>query len=216
MGPTIRIAPSLLAADFSYLAGSVAAVAKDADWIHLDIMDGRFVPNITMGPLVVEAVRKTTDLPLDVHMMIVEPERYLEAFRLAGADSLTVHYEACPHLERVIAEIHETGALAGVAINPATRVDALADIWDELDLVLVMSVNPGFGGQAFWPHAVAKVAQAKALRGDGDRPLIQVDGGINQQTAQLMKQAGADVLVAGTAVFAADDPGLAIRQLRES
>jgi len=216
VGPTIRIAPSLLAADFSYLAGSVAAVAKDADWIHLDVMDGRFVPNITMGPLVVEAVRKTTDLPLDVHMMIVEPERYLEAFRLAGADSLTVHYEACPHLERVIAEIHETGALAGVAINPATRVDALADIWDELDLVLVMSVNPGFGGQAFWPHAVAKVAQAKALRGDGDRPLIQVDGGINQQTAQLMKQAGADVLVAGTAVFAADDPGLAIRQLRES
>jgi len=216
VGPTIRIAPSLLAADFSYLAGSVAQVAKDADWIHLDIMDGRFVPNITMGPLVVEAVRKTTDLPLDVHMMIVEPERYLEAFRLAGADSLTVHYEACPHLERVIAEIHETGALAGVAINPATRVDALADIWDELDLVLVMSVNPGFGGQAFWPHAVAKVAQAKALRGDSDRPLIQVDGGINQQTAQLMKQAGADVLVAGTAVFAADDPGLAIRQLRES
>ncbi len=215
MAPVIRIAPSLLAADFSYLAGSVAAVAKEADWLHLDIMDGRFVPNITMGPLVVEAVRKTTDLPLDVHMMIVEPERYLAAFRQAGADSLTVHYEACPHLERVVAEIHQSGALAGVAINPATPVAVLEDIFEELDLVLVMSVNPGFGGQVFWPRAVEKVARVRAMRGNRERPLIQVDGGINPATARVMREAGADVLVAGTAVFGSPDPGLAIRQLRE-
>ena len=215
MASSIRIAPSLLAADFSYLAGAIGAVAHDADWLHLDIMDGRFVPNITMGPLVVEAVRKTTDLPLDVHMMIVEPERFIETFRQAGADSLTVHYEACPHLERVVSQIHECGALAGVAINPATPVAALEDIWEELDLVLVMSVNPGFGGQAFWPRAVRKVEQMRNLRGDRDRPLIEVDGGINGETAARMKAAGVDVLVAGTSVFGASDPGLAIRQLRE-
>lgn len=212
----IRIAPSLLAADFSYLGGSVASVAQEADWLHLDIMDGRFVPNITMGPMVVESVRHKTDLPLDVHMMIVEPERYVEAFRLAGADSLTVHYEACPHLERVVSQIHESGALAGVAINPATPVDMLQDVLEELDLVLVMSVNPGFGGQSFWPRSLEKVRRLRALRGDRDRPLIQVDGGIDQKTAGLMKQAGAEVLVAGTAVFKADDPGAAIRALRRA
>jgi ribulose-phosphate 3-epimerase len=212
----IRIAPSLLAADFGHLAEAVASVASEADWLHLDVMDGRFVPNITMGPMIVEAVRKTTDLPLDVHMMIVEPERYIETFCQAGADSLTVHYEACPHLERVVSQIHECGALAGVAINPATPVEVLVDIIDQLDLVLVMSVNPGFGGQEFWSRATDKVQRVVGLRGDRERPLIQVDGGINLDTAPIIKAAGAEVLVAGTAVFRDVDPPRAIRQLRDA
>ncbi len=211
----IRIAPSLLSADFGRLAESVVGVSQTADWLHLDIMDGRFVPNITIGPMVVEAVRKTTELPFDVHMMVVEPERFIKAFRDAGADSLTVHYEACPHLERVVGQIHETGALAGVALNPATPVEALVDMVDELDLVLIMSVNPGFGGQAFWPRAVDKVRRMARLRGDRQRPLIQVDGGITLKTAPLVKSAGADVLVAGTAIFGSADPGSAIQQMRK-
>ncbi len=215
VGRRVRIAPSLLSADFGRLADSLVAVNRTADWLHLDVMDGRFVPNITIGPMVVAAVRKTTELPLDVHMMVVEPERYVKAFREAGADSLTVHYEACPHLERVIGQIHEMGALAGVAVNPATPVEALVDIVDELDMVLIMSVNPGFGGQAFWPRAVDKVRRAVRLRGDRERPLIQVDGGITLQTAPLVTSAGADVLVAGTAIFGSPDPGSVIQQMHE-
>lgn len=212
----MRIAPSILAADFGYLAREVGRVAPAADWIHIDIMDGRFVPNITMGPMVVEAVRKTTELPLDVHMMIVEPERYLDDFRQAGADSLTVHYEACPHLERVVDHIHELGAVAGVAVNPATPVEVLIDILPEVDMVLVMSVNPGFGGQVFWPRAVDKVRRLAALRGERDKPMIEVDGGINSATAREVKAAGAEILVAGSAVFHDPDPDAAVRRLRDA
>ncbi|MDA8205468.1 MAG: ribulose-phosphate 3-epimerase, partial [Thermaerobacter sp.] len=159
----VRVAPSLLSADFSRLADAVQSVEGSADLLHCDIMDGRFVPNITMGPLIVEAVRKTTELPLDVHMMIVEPDRYLSDFRQAGADMISVHWEACPHLERTIDQIHRLGALAGVALNPATPVQALVDILDELDYVLIMSVNPGFGGQTFWPRATIKIRQAAQM-----------------------------------------------------
>lgn len=209
----IRIAPSILSADFGHLAGDIAQVGS-ADLLHVDIMDGRFVPNITIGPQAVEAVRKTTDLPLDVHMMIVEPDRYLSDFRQAGADMISVHVEACPHLERTIDQIHQLGALAGAAINPATPVEQLLDILDELDYVLVMSVNPGFGGQAFWPRAVDKIRRVAVLRGDRERPLIEVDGGINQETAALVRQAGADILVAGSYVFGAPDRAERIQILR--
>ena len=206
----LQIAPSILSADFGRLADDIQKVAGAADLLHLDVMDGRFVPNITMGPMVVEAVRKATDLPLDVHMMIVEPDRYLSDFRNAGADMICVHWEACPHVERTVDQIHRLGALAGVAINPGTPVEVLTDIVPELDYVLVMSVNPGFGGQQFWPRAVNKVTRLRALRGDRDRPLIEVDGGINRDTAPLVRQAGAEILVAGSFVFGADDP---VRQI---
>lgn len=210
----VRIAPSLLSADFSHLAQSVAQVESAADLLHVDVMDGRFVPNITLGPLVVESIRRVTELPLDVHMMIVEPDRYLSDFRQAGADMMSVHVEACPHLERTIDAIHQLGALAGAAINPATPVEQLVDILGELDYVLVMSVNPGFGGQTFWPRALDKVARLKAMRGERERPLIEVDGGINQETAGQVKAAGADILVAGSYVFSSDDASERIRILR--
>lgn len=206
----LQIAPSILSANFGRLAEDIQKVEGAADLLHLDVMDGRFVPNITMGPMVVEAVRKTTDLPLDVHMMIVEPDRYLSDFRSAGADMICVHWEACAHIERTVDQIHRLGALAGVAINPGTPVELLTDILPELDYVLVMSVNPGFGGQQFWPRAVDKVARLGALRGDRDRPLIEVDGGINRDTAPLVRAAGAEILVAGSFVFGADDP---VRQI---
>lgn len=209
-----QIAPSLLSADFSRLQSEIARVESTADMLHVDVMDGRFVPNITIGPVVVKAIRKTTALPLDVHMMIVEPERYLEEFRQAGADILTVHYEACPHLERVIDRIHELGALAGVAINPATPVEMLSEVLEEVDVVLVMSVNPGFAGQAFWPRAAEKIRRVVAMRGERARPLIEVDGGINAKSAGLVKSAGADILVAGSAIFGQDEPQSAIEILR--
>lgn len=213
---TLQIAPSLLSADFGHLADAVAQIAPAADLLHLDIMDGRFVPNITMGPVIVEAVRRVTELPLDVHMMILEPERYLTEFRRAGADMISVHYEACPHLERVVSMIHDLGALAGVALNPATPVECLEDIWTELDYVLIMSVNPGFGGQAFWPRAVEKIRRMAAMRGNQDRPLIEVDGGIGPETARLVKAAGAEILVAGSAVFGQPDPVAAALALRQA
>lgn len=209
----MQIAPSLLSADFSALREAINLVAETADLLHIDVMDGRFVPNITVGPVVVESIRRHTDLPLDVHMMIVEPERYVDAFRQAGADILTVHYEACSHLQRVVAAIHETGALAGVALNPATPVEVLTDILSELDLVLVMSVNPGFGGQQFWPRAVDKVNRVRRMRGDRERPLIEVDGGINPNTAKLVKSAGADIVVAGSAIFGQPDPAAQVTRL---
>jgi ribulose-phosphate 3-epimerase len=209
-----RIAPSILSADFAHLAEHIAQVESAADLLHLDVMDGQFVPNITIGPLVVEAVRKVTALPLDVHMMIVEPDRYLSDFREAGADMMSVHIEACPHLERTVDHIHQLGALAGVAINPATPVELLTDIITEIDYVLVMSVNPGFGGQAFWPRAINKVERAASLRGAKDRPLIEVDGGVNEQTGAQLRKAGADILVAGSFVFGSDDPQDRIKILR--
>ncbi|MCY0864457.1 MAG: ribulose-phosphate 3-epimerase [Sulfobacillus sp.] len=212
----VRIAPSILSADFTRLADAIATVSSSADLLHVDVMDGRFVPNITLGPLIVEAVRRTTDLPIDVHMMIVEPDRYVADFRKAGADMISVHVEACPHLQRTIEQIRETGALAGVAINPATPVEMLVDILPDVDYVLVMSVNPGFGGQTFWPRAVDKIRRLAALRGERERPLIEVDGGINQATAASVIEAGADILVAGSFVFGAEHPSAQIEILRQA
>ncbi len=201
----IRLAPSILSADFARLGEQVAAAeAAGADQIHVDVMDGRFVPNITMGPVVVKALRRVTDLPLDVHLMIVEPERYLEAFAEAGAGTLTVHVEASPHLHRTLQHIRGLGCKAGVALNPHTPVIMIDAVWDLLDLVLVMTVNPGFGGQAFLPTMLPKIRAVRervaALDLDVD---VEVDGGISPATAGQVVDAGANVLVAGNAIFGA-------------
>ncbi|GAB6932508.1 ribulose-phosphate 3-epimerase [Calditerricola satsumensis] len=213
----ILVAPSILSADFARLAEEVKAVeAGGADWIHVDVMDGHFVPNLTIGPMIVEALRPHTTLPLDVHLMIEEPERYIPAFARAGADILTVHQEACVHLHRVVHQIKEAGAKAGVAINPATPPEALAYLLEDLDLILLMTVNPGFGGQAFIPGVLAKIRTVR--RWLDERGLshvrLEVDGGINAQTARHVAEAGADVLVAGSAVFGAADRRAAIAAIR--
>ncbi|MFC1575218.1 ribulose-phosphate 3-epimerase [Gemmatimonadota bacterium] len=214
------IAPSILSADFGRLAGDVqAAQAAGADWIHVDVMDGHFVPNITIGPLVVRAVRRATHLPVDVHLMIESPERYLQDFVEAGADRITVHQETCPHLHRTLQQIKELGALPGVALNPSTPVESLADVIPDLELVLIMTVNPGFGGQAYIPNSTDKVRRTRQLletRGRGKVP-IQVDGGVDPLTAPVVAGAGADVLVAGSAVFGhPDGAGEGINALREA
>ena len=198
------IAPSILSADFGRLAEDVQAVeAAGADWIHVDVMDGHFVPNITIGPLVAAAVRRACGLPVDVHLMIENPERYLRAFVEAGADRITVHQETCPHLHRTLQEIRELGAAPGVALNPSTTVETIRDVIPDLDMVLVMTVNPGFGGQRYIPNSTSKVARvAELLRDEGrGEVLIQVDGGIDATTAPTVSRAGATVLVAGSAVF---------------
>lgn len=199
----IKIAPSILAADFTKLGQQVMdAEAAGADLIHIDIMDGRFVPNITMGPMIVEAVRRVTALPLDVHLMIVEPERHIEAFAAAGASAITVHYEASPHLHRTLGAIRELGCRAGVAINPHTRANALIEVLDMLDVVNVMTVNPGFGGQSLITSTLPKIAEILALLGETGREIdLEVDGGINTDTVMSAVQAGANVLIVGTAVF---------------
>jgi ribulose-phosphate 3-epimerase len=208
----VKIAPSILSADFAVLAEDIARVeAGGADQLHVDVMDGRFVPNLTVGPVVVEAVRKRTRLPLDVHLMIVEPERYLAAFVSAGADMLTVHAEACPHLQRTLAQIRELGARAGVALNPATPPDGLRYVLDDL----VMSVNPGFGGQKFIPTAFPKVRQIRTLLGARGVE-VSVDGGVKVEHARPLAEHGASVLVAGSAIFGAPDPAGVIKQLREA
>lgn len=211
------IAPSLLAADFTRLDRDVAMVEQSrADWLHLDVMDGRFVPNITFGMFIVQAIRKMSAKPLDVHLMIVEPERYIEPFRAAGADVITVHYEACPHLHRTLQQIRDTGAKAGVAINPHTSVELLDDVLEDLDLVCIMSVNPGFGGQKFIYRSIPKIARLRQMADERNLyPLIEVDGGVGLQNAEKILQAGADVLVAGSSVFGADNPAEAIARMKD-
>src|SRR5262249_30100874 len=210
----IKIAPSILSADFAALATDIARVeAGGADQLHVDVMDGRFVPNITIGPVVVAAIRKRTRLPLDVHLMIAEPERYVSEFVAAGADMVTVHVEACAHLQRTLAQIRELGARAGAALNPSTPPAALEYVLDDLDLVLVMSVNPGFGGQSFIPTAHRKVREIKTLVGPRSIE-ISVDGGVKVDLAKSLAQDGASILVAGSAAFGAAGPAAALRALR--
>jgi|TARA_A100001391_G_scaffold55286_6_gene33881 ribulose-phosphate 3-epimerase len=201
----IKIAPSILSADFSRLGDEVRAIDQaGCDWVHVDVMDGHFVPNISIGPLIVEAIRPVTQKPLDVHLMIAPVDPYIEAFARAGADIISIHAEAGPHLDRSLQAIKAMGKKAGAVLNPATPVSALQHVIDKLDLILIMSVNPGFGGQAFIPEAIAKVEQAKALI--GDRPIeIEVDGGVDPSNAGALAKAGATALVAGSAVYKGND-----------
>lgn len=212
----LQIAPSILSADFAALGEAIQAVERGgADLIHVDVMDGHFVPNLTIGPPVVRALRRVASVPLDVHLMIEAPDRYLDAFAQAGARILTVHVEAVPHLHRTIAAIKGLGMQAGVALNPATPVGVLEDIAAELDLVLVMSVNPGFGGQSFIPHSVEKIRRLKALLNRvRSHAVIEVDGGIDDTTAGRVVEAGAEILVAGQAIFGTGAPEKAVSQLR--
>ncbi|HSF05554.1 MAG TPA: ribulose-phosphate 3-epimerase [Methylomirabilota bacterium] len=212
----MKIAPSILSADFAALAEDIARVeAAGADQLHIDVMDGRFVPNITVGPIVVEAIRKRTRLPLDVHLMIVEPERYVGDFVRAGAEMVTVHAEATPHLQRALAQIRELGAQPGVALNPSTPATALQYVLDDLALVLVMSVNPGFGGQRFIPAAYPKIRHVRTLL--GSRPVeVSVDGGVKVEHAGPLAAHGASVLVAGSAIFGAPHPAEVIKAMRSA
>jgi len=212
----IRIAPSILSADFARLADEIAMCeAGGADWIHVDVMDGCFVPNLTFGAKVIETVRKLTALPLDVHLMVVAPEKYFESFASAGASGLTIHAEVSPHLHRQLGRIKELGCLAGAVINPSTPLSAVEEVAADLDLLLVMSVNPGFGGQAFIPHSVDKIRRARQLLdATGSRAALEVDGGIARETIAACWRAGADTFVAGNAIFSARDPGAEIAALR--
>lgn len=205
------VAPSILSADFLHLGEAIRLVEEsEAEWVHCDIMDGHFVPNISYGIPIVKAVRPATKKVVDCHLMIKHPELYVEAFAAAGADMITVHQEACVHLDRQVAQIHDLGCKAGVALNPATPVETLVDILHAVDMVLIMSVNPGFGGQKFIPRALDKVRRLRALAPD---LLIQVDGGVNAETGAELVAAGADVLVAGSYVFGAKEPREAIHSL---
>lgn len=203
----MKLAPSILSSDFGRLAEEIAAVEEaGADWIHVDVMDGHFVPNITIGPLIVEAARRATDLPLDVHLMIEDPDRYLEAFADAGADVLTVHQEACPHLHRTLQRMGELQVQAGVALNPATPLEMVREVVPYLDLLLVMSVNPGFGGQSYIAGSTEKIERARAmLDGAGSEAELEVDGGVGAANAARVVDAGATVLVAGSAVYGHPD-----------
>ena len=215
---SVRIAPSILSADFARLADAVATVeAAGADQIHVDVMDGHFVPNITIGPPVVAALKRVTSLPLDVHLMITDPDRFLEAFASAGASIITVHSEAVTHLHRTLSRIRQLGARAGVAINPATPIDHVQEVASEFDVLLIMSVNPGFGGQSFIHRSVAKVAAAKAmLAAAGSAADIEVDGGVDLTNAATLAAAGATMLVAGASIFGTPNPGEATQALRRA
>jgi len=210
------IAPSILSADFSNLSQQIRLTEMGgADWIHCDIMDGHFVPNITIGPIIVKAARKITKLPVDVHLMIENPDKYLEAFADAGADFISVHVEEVVHLNRTINRIKELGCKAGVVINPATPVDSIVDIAEYIDLLLIMTVNPGFGGQKFIPNSIRRIEEAVALRTKYEAKfLIEIDGGVNNETIIAAKKAGVDVFVAGSAIFNVDNITAATAELK--
>ncbi|MEH7481841.1 ribulose-phosphate 3-epimerase [Neobacillus drentensis] len=212
----VKIAPSILSADFSKLGEEIIAVEKGgADYIHVDVMDGHFVPNITIGPLIVEAIRPITKLPLDVHLMIENPDQYIEAFAKAGADFITVHVEACRHLHRTVQNIKSFGIKAGVVLNPATPVESIQHIIGDIDMVLLMSVNPGFGGQKFIPEVLPKIKKVKEMAEQKGLEIeIEIDGGVNSETAKLCMEAGANVLVAGSAIYNEEDYAKAISQIR--
>jgi ribulose-phosphate 3-epimerase len=213
---TVRLAPSILSADFSTLGAQVAAAERGgADQIHLDVMDGHFVPNLTIGPAVVAAVRRVTQLPLDVHLMVTDPDRFLDVFAEAGASILTVHAEVLPHLSRTLQAIKRLGCRAGVALNPSTPLSAIEEVVGEVDLVLVMSVNPGFGGQAFLPQSESKIARVRQLLTRAGRDAdIEVDGGIDQGNVARVVAAGATMVVAGASIFGTKDPESSARALK--
>jgi ribulose-phosphate 3-epimerase len=212
----VKIAPSILSADFSKLGEEIIDVERGgADYIHVDVMDGHFVPNITIGPLIVEAIRPVTKLPLDVHLMIGNPDQYIETFAKAGADYISVHVEACTHLHRTIQHIRSFGIKAGVVLNPATPVSSIQHVISDVDLVLLMTVNPGFGGQTFIRSVLPKIAEVKAMADQFNPTLeIEVDGGVNEETAQLCMNQGANVLVAGSAIYNQQDRAAAIQKIR--
>jgi ribulose-phosphate 3-epimerase len=212
----VKIAPSILSADFSKLGEEILDVEKGgADYIHVDVMDGHFVPNITIGPLIVEAIRPITKLPLDVHLMIENPDQYIKAFADAGADYITVHVEACRHLHRTIHYIKSLGVKAGVVLNPATPVESIQHIIGDVDMVLLMSVNPGFGGQKFIPEVLPKIRKVRKMAEEkGVNLEIEIDGGVNNETAKLCIEAGANVLVAGSAIYNEKDREKAISKIR--
>jgi ribulose-phosphate 3-epimerase len=215
---SVRIAPSLLSADFARLADAIGLVeAGGAELLHVDVMDGHFVPNLSVGPPVVKAVKAATDLPLDCHLMISDPDRYIEAFVQAGAMMISVHAETVPHLHRTLTLIRSLGAKAGVALNPSTPVAVLSDVTAELDYIVIMSVNPGFSGQSFIAHSLRKVEQARTLlTSAGSIADIEVDGGVSTDNAGALVAAGASILVAGASIFGTKDPGGAVRALRAS
>jgi ribulose-phosphate 3-epimerase len=214
----IRVAPSLLSADFACLREEIAMCERGgADWIHVDVMDGQFVPNLTFGTKVIDAVRRCTDLPIDVHLMVVHPESYLEDFAAAGATCLTIQAEATVHLQRHLAHIRSLGCRAGVAINPATPLDSVREVISDIDLLLVMTVNPGFGGQAFIPASIDKIRRARWLLDDARSGAdLEVDGGVARDTILQCRRAGADAFVAGNAVFSAENPSAQIGKLRSA